>query len=444
VRRALAALGAAGALLLTGCEPGTFVIPAKGRETFTVSLDRQGGSGGTSSVKAALGLRMPSITKPARPGGYTFKGYYSETDGGGTQYYTASGASAREWDIASDTTLYAMWKDDRTAVSLLDLTGAVTAPVKDAAPDTTAIDTAQYTGTVAWHYAGGAAFTGNAFAASTVYKAIVTLTAKSGYTFTGVAANSFTCTGATSVTNAADSGTVTITFPATAAITATTANLASVLAGLAANTAGTPYTISLAEGTSISDNWTTINTAVTGRYVVLDLSACSAADNTVTGAYSPSGNAFNIIKDNAYITGVILPDTLTSIGDYAFYQCVSLTSVTIPASVTSIGAGAFWGCTSLTSVTIPASVTSIGASAFRDCSSLTSVTIPAGVTSIGNNAFNGCSNLTSVTFAGSAAVVDSNAFPNGDSLLTAGGATAGGTAMAAGTYTLSGETWTKR
>ncbi|GAB6392405.1 MAG: hypothetical protein MdMp014T_1778 [Treponematales bacterium] len=78
-------------------------------------------------------------------------------------------------------------KDNTAAVvSLRNLTGAVTAPVTDAVPDTAAIDTAQYTGTVAWQNAGGAAFTGNTFAASTVYKAVVTLTAKSGYTFAGV------------------------------------------------------------------------------------------------------------------------------------------------------------------------------------------------------------------------------------------------------------------
>jgi hypothetical protein len=85
-------------------------------------------------------------------------------------------------------------------VSLLSLDGKVTAPVKDAAPETTAINTAQYTGTVAWQTSAGAAFSGSAFVASTVYKALVTLSAKTGYTFDGVTANS---------------GTLTITFPVT-------------------------------------------------------------------------------------------------------------------------------------------------------------------------------------------------------------------------------------
>jgi hypothetical protein len=85
---------------------------------------------------------------------------------------------------------------------------------------------------------------------------------------------------------------------------------------------------------------------------------------------------------------------VTSIGNRAFYNCSSLTSITIPNSVTSIGDYAFAYC-SLTSVTIPNSVTSIGNNAFAYCS-LTSVTIPNSVTSIGDYAFRSCSSLTSI------------------------------------------------
>jgi formylglycine-generating enzyme required for sulfatase activity len=107
-----------------------------------------------------------------------------------------------------------------------DLTGKVTAPVTGAAPVTTMTDTAQYTGTVEWQISGESSVSGN-FAAGTVYQAVVTLTAKSGYTFTGVAANSFTHTGAVpgGVSNGADSGVVTITFPVTEYIIVSLTNL---------------------------------------------------------------------------------------------------------------------------------------------------------------------------------------------------------------------------
>ena len=94
---------------------------------------------------------------------------------------------------------------------------------------------------------------------------------------------------------------------------------------------------------------------------------------------------------------VTIPNTVTSIGYYAFSGCTSLTSITIPDTVTSIGGNAFSGCTSLTSITIPDSVTSIGDAAFWNCTNLTSITIPDSVTSIGGSAFWNCTSLTSIT-----------------------------------------------
>ena len=82
-----------------------------------------------------------------------------------------------------------------------------------------------------------------------------------------------------------------------------------------------------------------------------------------------------------------IPDSVTSIGEYAFEDCTSLASITIPNSVTEIGGSAFYDCTSLTSITIPNSVTSIGYGAFDFCTSLASITIPDSVTEIGGGAF---------------------------------------------------------
>ncbi len=101
------------------------------------------------------------------------------------------------------------------------------------------------------------------------------------------------------------------------------------------------------------------------------------------------------------LTSISIPNSVTSIGDLAFYYCSSLTSITIPNSVTSIGNQAFQDCSSLTSISIGNSVTSIGIWAFQYCSSLTSITIPNSVTSIGDFAFESCSSLTSITCLGS-------------------------------------------
>ena len=117
-----------------------------------------------------------------------------------------------------------------------------------------------------------------------------------------------------------------------------------------------------------------------------------------------------LVKYTGNRKDVVIPDSVTSIGDRAFQWHKSLTSVTIPDSVTSIGDSAFSSCRSLTSVVIPASVTNIGNSAFAWCESLTSVVIPDSVTNIGDRAFFRCSSLTSVTIPDSVVSIGSWAF----------------------------------
>ena len=110
------------------------------------------------------------------------------------------------------------------------------------------------------------------------------------------------------------------------------------------------------------------------------------------------------------LTSIEIPDSVTSIGDGAFEDCRSLTSIQIPDSVTSIGDGAFAWCSKLTSIQIPDSVTSIGDGAFRNCSSLTSIEIPDSVTSIGDGAFAWCGKLTSIQIPNSVTSIGSCAF----------------------------------
>ena len=116
------------------------------------------------------------------------------------------------------------------------------------------------------------------------------------------------------------------------------------------------------------------------------------------------------------LTDITLPSSVTSIKSCAFYKCSQLASIEIPSSVTSIGNSAFKNCTGLTSITIPESVTSIGDSAFRNCTGLTSITISDRVTSIGNYVFWGCSNLTSIVIPDSVTSIGVLAFTDCSSL----------------------------
>jgi hypothetical protein len=108
-----------------------------------------------------------------------------------------------------------------------------------------------------------------------------------------------------------------------------------------------------------------------------------------------------------------VPNSVTSISDYAFEYCKGLTEITITNSVTSIGYNAFNGCTGLTAITIPESVTSIEGGAFQYCTGLTAVTIPNSVTSIGNYAFNGCTGLKHIVNKTAAPLtINANVFTN--------------------------------
>ena len=158
-----------------------------------------------------------------------------------------------------------------------------------------------------------------------------------------------------------------------------------------------PYTVEVTfQNEWSSDNYAGLTTATIPENVTYN-----GTTNSVT---SIGERAF---YDCSSLTSITIPNSVTSIGSSAFTNCSSLTSITIPNSVTSIGDDAFYGCSSLTSVTIPNSVTSIGDYAFEYCSSLTSVTIPNSVTSIGGWAFIYCSNLTSIVVESGNSTYDS-------------------------------------
>lgn len=131
-------------------------------------------------------------------------------------------------------------------------------------------------------------------------------------------------------------------------------------------------------------------------------------DNGNKIEYSDKILDFYIIPKSIKIC--IIPDCVTKIDEYTFYNCISLKSVTIPNSVTKIGTGAFYHCKSLETVTISDNITKINDNTFAYCESLETITIPDSVIKINKNAFYCCTSLKSITIPNGITKIDDSAF----------------------------------
>lgn len=110
------------------------------------------------------------------------------------------------------------------------------------------------------------------------------------------------------------------------------------------------------------------------------------------------------------LTDIIIPNSVTNIGENAFENCVSLINVTIPDSVTNIGNSAFYKCRDLENINLPNNIIDIGNHIFFDCGSLKNITIPNNVETIGDYVFGKCFNITNITIPESVTSIGKGAF----------------------------------
>jgi hypothetical protein len=121
----------------------------------------------------------------------------------------------------------------------------------------------------------------------------------------------------------------------------------------------------------------------------------------------PVRSIFSAFCYNSTVTSVIIPNTVTNIGEQSFISCTNLQSVVLPDGITTIEHATFAQCTNLSSIALPDSVTTIRDAAFGGCNVLTNLDIPKAATYIGNGTFGGCGlreiDLSNVTFIGDGA-----------------------------------------
>ncbi len=294
--------------------PGV-VVPVQGSVPVTTDIDTSQYTGTITWVPSvstflATTVYMANIALTAKTG-YTLNGVAANS-------FTITGATAT--NAANTGTVAAIFPATAAApITLLSIPGVV-APVRGAVPVTTAINTAQYTGTITW------APSASIFAATTVYTTNITLTPKAGWTLNGVSANSFNVLGATA-TNAANTGTVAAIFPATSAAPITLLTIPGVVAPVrgaipvTTNIYSTQYTGTI--------SWSPVDSSFAASTIyTANIVLTAQSGYTLTGVIANSFTVAGATATNAVNTGNIA-------------AVFPATTVPIPITLDTVPAGSF-------------------------------------------------------------------------------------------------------
>jgi len=382
----------------TGHGAGTSMIMGSGNvtlyavwtPTYTVTYNGNGYSSGSVPADGTSYLPGASVTIKLQGtmvrNGFTFTGWNTQANGSGTSYAAGSLMTMGSGNV----TLYAVWTtwsvyyvgngNDGGTVPTDGLGYPAGATVNVAGPGTMSLSTGFFVG---WNTAANG--TGAAYAASdtfTMGTANVTLYAMwatvSGRTITSVPLSATNVVIPEGVTGF---GTAFYNHP----------NLASVTLPSTISTITVQAFLDCAQLTTIVSN--------NSRYQVIN------------GALVDTSGAGTLMLVPAKLNGAFTIPSVASIDSAAFSQCTNLTSITIPVSLSTIGGNAFTDLRSAIPIIIPPTVTSIADLAFYR-SSFTSITIPSSVGNIGSNAMGACSSLTNVTMLGTTppTLTDSSVF----------------------------------
>ena len=332
-------------------------------KTYTLTFDRQGGTGGTASVTAPYGEFPPTVDIPVQSG-FDFTGYYTSTDEAGEQYYNASGMAIRRWKSETNATLYARWQGKADVVWEYQIedgkalvTGVTPASGKLSMPAVL----------------GGCpvyGFETYAFSRATnlLEIAIADKVKNIGYAAFYDCSQLASVTLPNSATNIDD-----LAFYYCS-------RLASITIPAGVRSIGA-HAFEWSGLTSVTLSKSVTNIGFAAFSHCYDLTQIHVANENPTFA-SEDGVLFS--KDKTTLLGFPggraggyeIPGFVTRIANAAFSNSISLTSVTIPNSVNTIGEHAFYYCFNLGSAIIPDSVTNLGRSAFEYCSALKRLEVP--------------------------------------------------------------------